>query len=427
MRCALQAVSPCAPAALLGTLVSCVCVFSPRARTAAAPVPAVRPMYFEHLTMRDGLSQSTVEGILQDSRGYLWMATESGLDRYDGNSIRVFRRERGNPQALASDYIWTMAEDAHGDLWLATIGGGVERWQRSSDSFQQFRHDPATPHPWPATRCAPYSSMPRAAFGPEPRTKAWISSILQPAMSAIFATGRGFAFIARRYRACSACRSQRSDLDRHRRRTESLRSVRAMHSSTSTRPRAARAPAICACAPSARTIPAHFGSVPSTMDCTASNRMPAAGPLSAMIQRYPHSLSHDRVPAVLEDDAQQLWVATDDGLNLFDRESGTFARYGRDADNPQSLRDSDIMSLYQDRGGVLWVGTRLGGASHWNPRAGCSATTAAMLFATRRCSPSPTTAPVRYGWVRSGPDWSKSTLAAEASGATARVRAAACA
>ena len=70
--------------------------------------------------MRDGLSQSTVEGILQDSRGYLWLATESGLDRYDGYSLRVYHRERGNPQALASDYIWTIAEDAHGDLWLAT-------------------------------------------------------------------------------------------------------------------------------------------------------------------------------------------------------------------------------------------------------------------------------------------------------------------
>src|SRR6185295_9008049 len=45
-----------------------------------------------------------------------------------------------------------------------------------------------------------------------------------------------------------------------------------------------------------------------------------------------------------------------------------FTRYGRDADNPQSLRNDDIMSLYQDRGGVLWVGTRAGGASHWNPR-----------------------------------------------------------
>ncbi len=46
-----------------------------------------------------------------------------------------------------------------------------------------------------------------------------------------------------------------------------------------------------------------------------------------------------------------------------------FVRYGQRSDNPQSLRDScHVMSLYQDRGGVLWVGTREGGASHWNPR-----------------------------------------------------------
>ena len=71
---------------------------------------------------------------------------------------------------------------------------------------------------------------------------------------------------------------------------------------------------------------------------------------------------------ILEDDAQRLWVATTDGLNLFDAAAGLFVRYGHDADNPQSLRDDDIMALYQDRGGVLWVGTRAGGASHWNPR-----------------------------------------------------------
>ena len=95
--------------------------------------------------MRDGLSQSTVMSILQDSQGYLWLATESGLDRYDGYSIRAYRRERGNEHGLASDYIWTIAEDAHGDLWLATVGGGVARWDRRTDTFQQFRHDPANP------------------------------------------------------------------------------------------------------------------------------------------------------------------------------------------------------------------------------------------------------------------------------------------
>ena len=87
-------------------------------------------MYFEHLTMRDGLSQSTVNDIFQDSKGYLWLATESGLDRYDGYSMREYRRERGNEHALASDYIWSIAEDARGDLWLATDGGGVARWER---------------------------------------------------------------------------------------------------------------------------------------------------------------------------------------------------------------------------------------------------------------------------------------------------------
>jgi len=108
---------------------------------AEVPVPAVHPMYFEHLTMRDGLSQSTVNSILQDSQGYLWLGTENGLDRYDGDSIREYRRERGNEHGLASDYIWSMAEDAQGDLWLATEGGGVARWDRRTEQFQPFRHD----------------------------------------------------------------------------------------------------------------------------------------------------------------------------------------------------------------------------------------------------------------------------------------------
>jgi ligand-binding sensor domain-containing protein len=112
---------------------------------AAAPIPDARPIYFEHLTMRDGLSQSTVMSILQDSQGYLWLATESGLDRYDGYSIRAYRRDRGNEHGLASDFIWTIAEDARGNLWLATSGGGVARWDRRTDTFQQFRHDPAKP------------------------------------------------------------------------------------------------------------------------------------------------------------------------------------------------------------------------------------------------------------------------------------------
>src|SRR4030088_2960853 len=94
---------------LPGAFVACVAMAALcDAVHAAPPVPAVRPLYLEHLTMRDGLSQSTVMSILQDSQGYLWLATESGLDRYDGYTIHEYRRERGNGAGLASDFIWAI-------------------------------------------------------------------------------------------------------------------------------------------------------------------------------------------------------------------------------------------------------------------------------------------------------------------------------
>src|SRR3569833_3128489 len=104
---------------------------------------AARPLSCEHLTVRDGLSLSTVMSILQDSQGYLRLGTESGLNRYDGYSVREYRRERGNDRALANDYVWSLAEDRNGEQWLATWGGGVARWERKTDRFESFRHNPA--------------------------------------------------------------------------------------------------------------------------------------------------------------------------------------------------------------------------------------------------------------------------------------------
>ena len=63
-----------------------------------------------------------------------------------------------------------------------------------------------------------------------------------------------------------------------------------------------------------------------------------------------------------------LFAVNRDGLNLLDRVTGRFVRYGHDPTDPASLRDDYVMSLFQDRTGLLWVGTRAGGVSRWNPR-----------------------------------------------------------
>ena len=102
-------------------------------------------MRFEHLTLDDGLSQSNVLTVLQDSQGMMWFGTENGLNRYDGYGFQYFTRERGNPHALGSDFIFDVKEDASGTLWIGTNGGGLATYDRETDRFTNYRHDPANP------------------------------------------------------------------------------------------------------------------------------------------------------------------------------------------------------------------------------------------------------------------------------------------
>jgi ligand-binding sensor domain-containing protein len=186
---------------ILGSLAACMAMAAlSAAAQAAAPAPAMRPMYFEHLTLRDGLSQSTVNGILQDSQGYLWLATESGLDRYDGYSIREYRRERGNEQGLASDYIWSMVEDARGDLWLATTAAA---WRTGSGELSNSSSSDTTPAIrilWPAMRCVRCSSTPKVESGPARWIKGWTSSIRPRVMSVISGIAKAMSIPWRRMR-----------------------------------------------------------------------------------------------------------------------------------------------------------------------------------------------------------------------------------
>jgi signal transduction histidine kinase/ligand-binding sensor domain-containing protein/CheY-like chemotaxis protein len=330
-------------------------------------IPEARPMYFDHLTVRDGLSQSTVMSFLQDSQGYLWLATESGLNRYDGYSIHEYRRERGNEYGLANDYIWSLAEDGSGDLWLGTYGGGVARWDRKTDRFQHFRHDP----------------LDAASLSSDN-----VRTLLIDRVGRIWAgTEKGLDVLEPQSRQVRHFRHLEGDS-----RSVVSDNIFALHADSSGQIWVGTDSGLSfydsakdgfvtydlrageVTAPEVRVRAIRSDREGMLWIGTLDSGLIRLEPQTRRVTRFHHdaaiagSLSNDRVLALLEDDVQRLWIATADGLNLFDRRSQHFVRYGRDADNPQSLRNNDIMSLYQDRGGVLWVGTRAGGASHWNPR-----------------------------------------------------------
>jgi ligand-binding sensor domain-containing protein len=98
------------------------------------------PLVLEHLTPSEGLPQGTVNDSLQDSQGFVWLATEDALIRYDGLELYRYAYSRTAREGLPGNFIREIVEDAHHDLWIAIKDAGLARWNRATDSFTRFRH-----------------------------------------------------------------------------------------------------------------------------------------------------------------------------------------------------------------------------------------------------------------------------------------------
>lgn len=94
---------------------------------------------FTNLTTKDGLSQLSVMQIHQDYQGYIWFGTRNGLDRYDGNSMKVYKHDAANPQgSLLDNRIDALAEDSEHNLWVGS-SMGLSRLDLTTDRI--FTYD----------------------------------------------------------------------------------------------------------------------------------------------------------------------------------------------------------------------------------------------------------------------------------------------
>ncbi len=93
---------------------------------------------FEKITINDGLSQGSIRSIHQDSKGFLWFGTQDGLNRYDGFSFKIFRKEINNANSLVSNNITCIDEDKDGNLWIGTADG-LSKLCTNSYNFQTYK------------------------------------------------------------------------------------------------------------------------------------------------------------------------------------------------------------------------------------------------------------------------------------------------
>ena len=98
-----------------------------------------REFMFKHLEVKDGLSNNQVLDIFKDSEGFMWFATASGLNRYDGCQMTLFRSYNADPASLPDNYIKSIQEDYKGNLWILT-GVGYVIYNSESETFDREVH-----------------------------------------------------------------------------------------------------------------------------------------------------------------------------------------------------------------------------------------------------------------------------------------------
>jgi ligand-binding sensor domain-containing protein len=304
-----------------------------------------RGITFRRLTLDDGLSQSSINCIVQDAQGFMWFGTQDGLNRYDGYEIEVYRPEAENPSSLSDkwivgcerderDVVWFLTRDrtvhryepaidgfiryslevedpfqrsgsgftsvladAQGRLWIGTFGGGLFRYDPESDSFSTYQHDAEDP-----------------------------TSLSHRIVWHVYEGGKGIIWVG-----------TEGGLNRYDEESDSF----------------------------VRYPYRDFPPGAYQYDPPVHEYDPAFQPDNA------HALGSPAVTRLLEDREGRLWVGTRyGGLNRLDREGGAagigrFVSYPYDPSfdpaDPETLSGNSVQRLVEDRLGRIWVSS-----THWN-------------------------------------------------------------
>jgi signal transduction histidine kinase/CheY-like chemotaxis protein/ligand-binding sensor domain-containing protein len=225
---------------------------------------------FDHIGTKEGLSQNNVICIFQGSRGFMWFGTRDGLNKYDGYKFTVYKNNPEDKNTLIHNMVMDIVEDRSGNLWIATWGGGLDMYDRSTEKFV---------HP--------------EGFQASGNSGKYINRLWLDHLGYLWVATEG----------------------------EGLKKYDIVNKKT-------------------------VAYQHSDMDAT--------------------SLISNQVKDIREDSRHHIWVATEQGLDLFEKLSGSFRHFRHIDGDQKSLSHNYISRIYEDASGRLWFGTQGGGLNSFN-------------------------------------------------------------
>ncbi|MBV1878989.1 MAG: PAS domain S-box protein [Pseudomonadales bacterium] len=316
-----------------------------------------RNLIFDRLGTREGLSQAVVTAVTQDKNGFIWIGTQEGLNRFDGYSFETFLHQPDNAGSISHHFIRTVMAAEDGTLWVGT-DSGLNRFDEASTRFDVFYLNPDFEGGGPgnAVYCLFEDSKHRLWVGTELglsvktsastfKSLSGLVDISAGSIRVVFEDSRGVIWIG----------SEKGALFKLDEATQIFQPVYVPGQGNN---------AVSGIVEDDRGqlwVSTSNGKI--TLIDTRS------GEIAALKVADNEALSGSRIYQIFKDKSGDIWVGTNDGLNLWHPEYNRFSRYKHDPTDMQSISDNDVFEIFQDAGGVIWLGT-FNGVSKWNAQIG---------------------------------------------------------
>jgi ligand-binding sensor domain-containing protein/signal transduction histidine kinase len=319
---------------------------------------------FVHYGLNEGLSDSSVQVVMQDRLGFLWIGTQDGLDRFDGYSFKVFSPNPDDPHALTDGYISSIFQGSDGMIWVGTHAG-LNRYDPKTGYFTHFLHDENVPdslindnvqavyqdkngNVWVGTPEGLDEFDPRTgSFGHigMPNNQSQNGTI--NSVNTLFEDSRGWLWMGTNDGLIRFDLGSRK-FQLYQNDSGNIQSISFNEVSSISED--------------------HNGA----LWVGTYRGLDRLDPSTGQFTRFVHneadatSLANDEVMSTYIDRAGELWFGTRNGLDRFDPSSRGFIHYQNDPLDPSSLTNNAVDFIYEDRGGVLWIGTIDGGLNKYD-------------------------------------------------------------
>ncbi len=315
---------------------------------------------FSHLSIEQGLSQNSVQTILEDHLGYLWIGTMDGLNRYDGYKFFTFNHSPWDSTSLGHNNVMQIAEDGQGTLWMLTANG-ISRLRFADQEigkFDNFDIPGVSALMVDKTSQVWVGGTGLMKFSRKSNTFVSMDSIYPElrniAVNAILRDQRNTLWIGSIHDglfAISETEKDKYELKQYQHDPGDPGSI--SHNFIKSLFEDSRGNL---------WIGASGGGLNSFRAETGTFEKPFHALLSGK------SLQSAAVTAIIEDRNRRLWMGVAQwGLIHFDPETGDAEVYSHNPANPNSLSHNSVMSLAQDHSGMLWIGANGGGLNRFDP------------------------------------------------------------